>query len=41
MFMHVPCYNLPRARRLLEAKGVTRRMLGAGGYVPVLRAVTT
>ena len=23
MFMHVPCYHLPRAHRLLKAKGVT------------------
>jgi fatty acid desaturase len=37
MFMHVPCYNLPRANRLLAAKGVTERMLTAPGYLQVLR----
>ena len=37
MFMHVPCYSLPRARRLLEAKGVTPRMLTAPSYFEVLR----
>jgi len=41
MFMHVPCYNLPRVRRLLARDGVTERMLGAPGYPNVLRAVTT
>jgi fatty acid desaturase len=37
MFMHVPCYNLPRAHRLLKAKGVMPGMLTAPGYVDVLR----
>ncbi len=41
MFMHVPCWNLPRVRRLLARDGVTGRMLGATGYPSVLRAVTT
>ena len=41
MFMHVPCWNLPRVRRLLVRGGVTGRMLGASGYPSVLRAVTT
>jgi fatty acid desaturase len=41
MFMHVPCWNLPRVRRLLERDGVTERMEGAPGYLSVLRAVTT
>ena len=41
MFMHVPCWRLPRVRRLLERRGVTSRMLGADGYARVLRAVTT
>jgi fatty acid desaturase len=41
MFMHVPCFNLPRVRRLLDRDGVTGRMLGATGYPTVLRAVTT
>jgi fatty acid desaturase len=37
MFMHVPCYNLPRAHRLLAAKSVTERMLiEPGGYRRVL-----
>ena len=36
MFMHVPCYRLPHARKMLAAKGVTERMLGATGYVQVL-----
>lgn len=40
MFMHVACWNLPRVRRLLARGGVTDRMLGAGGYPSVLRAVT-
>ena len=38
MFMHVPCYNLPRAHRMLAAKGVTRQMLyEPGGYGAVLK----
>ncbi|WP_293900948.1 fatty acid desaturase family protein [Phenylobacterium sp.] len=37
MFMHVPCYNLPRAHRLLKAKGVLLGMLTAPSYVDVLR----
>jgi fatty acid desaturase len=37
MFMHVPCYNLARAHRLLKAKGVMPGMLTAPGYVDVLR----
>ena len=41
MFMHVPCFNLPKVRRLLARGGVTDRMLGATGYPSVLRAVTT
>ena len=38
MFMHVPCWNLPRLRALLARKGVTERMLGAGGYLEVLKS---
>ncbi|HEY7853483.1 MAG TPA: fatty acid desaturase family protein [Caulobacteraceae bacterium] len=38
MFMHVPCWNLPRTSRLLEAKGAFPRMRRAGGYVEVLTA---
>jgi fatty acid desaturase len=41
MFMHVPCFNLPRVRRLLERDEVTERMLSAPGYSAVLRAITT
>ncbi len=37
MFMHVPCWNLPRVHRLLAAKGVTDRMLTAPGYGAVLK----
>lgn len=38
MFMHVPCYNLPRAHRLLARKGVMDKMLyEPGGYVSVLK----
>ena len=38
--MHVPCWNLPRARRILERDGVTARMEGAPGYWSVLAAAT-
>ena len=41
MFMHVPCWRLPRAGRLLRAKGVTAGMVTAGGYLEVLAAVTS
>ncbi|MGA0608216.1 fatty acid desaturase family protein [Phenylobacterium sp. VNQ135] len=37
MFMHVPCYNLPKVRRHLERAGVTERMLSAPGYLQVLK----
>jgi fatty acid desaturase len=37
MFMHLPCWSLPKVSRLLEAKGVTPRMLTASGYPEVLR----
>jgi fatty acid desaturase len=37
MFMHVPCYQLPRAHRLLKEKGVMDGMLTAPGYFDVLR----
>jgi fatty acid desaturase len=40
MFMHVPCWNLPRIRHLLGAKGVLPRMEGARGYLSVLKAAT-
>ncbi|HEY2178951.1 MAG TPA: fatty acid desaturase family protein [Caulobacteraceae bacterium] len=38
MFMHVPCWNLPRVSRLLEARGVFPRMRRADGYLAVLSA---
>ncbi len=38
MFMHVPCWNLPKVSRLLEAKGYFPKMLRAGGYIEVLGA---
>ena len=40
MFMHVPCYNLPRAHRLLVRKGVWDGMLSAPGYLSVLKVAT-
>ncbi|HEY5071589.1 MAG TPA: fatty acid desaturase family protein [Caulobacteraceae bacterium] len=40
MFMHVPCWNLPRLRRLLDRDHVTPRMEGSGGYLAVLNAVS-
>jgi fatty acid desaturase len=37
MFMHVPCYNLPRIHRALHRKGVTEQMLvEPGGYPKIL-----
>jgi fatty acid desaturase len=36
MFMHVPCYNLPKAHRLLRKTGTLDRMLTAPGYLSVL-----
>ncbi len=38
MFMHMPCWSLPRAHRLLRAKGVLERMRTAPGYWAVLSA---
>ncbi|HEX3918754.1 MAG TPA: fatty acid desaturase family protein [Caulobacteraceae bacterium] len=38
MFMHVPCWRLPRVQRLLREKGVLGGMLTAPGYVTVLKA---
>ncbi|HEV7159010.1 MAG TPA: fatty acid desaturase family protein [Caulobacteraceae bacterium] len=38
MFMHAPCWNLPRMSRLLAVKNVRPRMRSAGGYVEVLSA---
>jgi fatty acid desaturase len=37
MFMHLPCYNLPKAHRLLAGKGVLAGMLHEpGGYRVIL-----
>ena len=42
MFMHVPCYNLPRVHRALRAKGVDERMLiEPGGYLKVLKLASS
>jgi fatty acid desaturase len=41
MFMHVPCYSLPRAHRLLKRKGVMDGMLTAPGYIDVLRQASS
>ncbi len=40
MFMHVPCYNLPRAHRLLKAKGALSDMLTSPGYLSMLKLAT-
>ena len=37
MFMHLPCWTLPRAHQILERKGVTARMEVQPGYLHVLR----
>ena len=37
MFMHVPCYNLPRVHRLMRDQGVLPKMLTAPSYYDVLR----
>ena len=36
MFMHLSCYSLPRAHRILERKGVTQRMEIAPSYPAML-----
>ena len=41
LFMHMPCWNLPRAHRLLARKGLTGRMLVAPGYLSVLKAASS
>lgn len=38
MFMHLPCWSLPRAHRMLRDKGVLERMRTAPGYVAVISA---
>ena len=40
LFTQVPCWNLPKAHALLEARGVTRRMEVQAGYRRVLRQAT-
>ncbi|HVI32427.1 MAG TPA: fatty acid desaturase family protein [Phenylobacterium sp.] len=41
MFMHVPCYNLPKAHRILRETGTLDRMLTAPGYLSVLKLATS
>jgi len=41
LFMHMPCWNLPKAHRLLVAKGRTQAMLTAPGYLSVLKAASS
>jgi fatty acid desaturase len=41
MFMHLPCWSLPKAHRLLTRKGVTARMEVQQGYVAVIRAAAS
>ena len=41
MFMHVPCWNLPKVQRLLHEKGVLEGMLTAPGYLTVLTAAAS
>ncbi|HEX3916985.1 MAG TPA: fatty acid desaturase family protein, partial [Caulobacteraceae bacterium] len=41
MFMHVPCWNLPRVQRLLREKAVLDGMLAAPGYWTVLKAAAS
>ena len=38
MFMHMPCWSLPKAHKLLTAKGATQGMEMAPGYRAVLSA---
>ncbi|MEM9169105.1 MAG: fatty acid desaturase family protein [Pseudomonadota bacterium] len=40
LFMYLPCYALPRAHRLLAARGLTPAMHIAPSYAAVLRRVT-
>ena len=41
MFMHVPCYNLPRIHRLMREEGVLPAMLTSPSYVDVLRQASS
>jgi fatty acid desaturase len=40
MFMHMPCWSLPKAHKLLTAKGTTQGMEMAPGYRAVLSAAS-
>ena len=40
LFMHVPCWHLPKLHRAVRAKVEGERMEVAGGYGAVLRRVT-
>jgi fatty acid desaturase len=40
MVMHMPCWSLKRAHRILARNGVTQRMETAPGYFAVLRAAS-
>ena len=40
LFTHLPCWQLPRAHRLLQARGATARMEVQPGYLAVLRLAT-
>ena len=41
MFMHLPCWSLPKAHRILERKGATERMEVQTGYLAVIRAAAS
>ena len=41
MFMHVPCYHLPRTQRMLRDKGVLPQMLTSPSYLDVLRLASS
>jgi fatty acid desaturase len=41
MFTQIPCWNLPKAHRLLAQRGVLPHMSTSPGYLNVLRTVTT
>ena len=41
MFMHLPCYRLPEAHKLLEAKGYTDSMEVQTGYLSVLMSASS
>ncbi len=41
MFMHLPCWSLPKAHRLLTQKRVTDRMEVRSGYAEVIRTASS